>query len=424
MENSPKVITIVLGGGKGTRLFPLTLKRAKPAVPIGGKYRLIDIPLSNSINSGFRWIYVLTQYASESLIGHIHDTFIFDPFARGRIQILAAQQTYQSSHWYKGTADAVRQHMPRFRAQRPDQYLILSGDHLYRMDYGKLVKFHQDGGWDVSICFIPMSKSMAHQFGIMKLGTECEVTEFVEKPEDPDVIENLVMDERVREQFMFDDKDRCLACSMGIYVFSPSVLEYYMEDDKELIDFGKDIIPRAIEKFKVGGYLFKGYWADIGTIRSYYKASLELTMPSSFSFSHSNFPIYTHRRYLSASKILSAEIHSSLISEGVIIEESKISRSIIGIRSFIGPGTEVSDSILMGNDYFETEKAEKDHRPLGIGQGTTLRGVIVDKNVMIGSGCCLVNEAKYENYDDEHLYIRDGIIIVPKDAIIPSGTMI
>ena len=421
MTDGEKVITIILGGGRGSRLYPLTMKRAKPPVPIGGKYRLIDITLSNSINSGYRFIYVLTQYASDSLIRHIQETFTFGPFLRGHVQILAAQQTMESQDWYQGTADAVRQHMKRFKAKKPDYYLILSGDHLHRMDYRKLVAFHREGNFDATIAVKPVPKASASQFGILKLDSSAKVIEFVEKPLHAETIERLAIDEEASRKF---GMERLPVASMGIYVFSPAVMEHYMDSRPEMNDFGSDILPNAVHEFSVGGYPFSGYWEDIGTVRSYYEASLRLVGPNAFPFSHPDFPIYTHRRYLSATEVQDAEITSSLISEGASIARSRIARSIIGIRSTIGADTEITESILMGNDYYEAELAEKQRYPLGVGSGTRLKRVIVDKNVRIGPGCALTNEKDLVEYDSEFFCIRDGIIVIPKDTIVPGGTKI
>jgi glucose-1-phosphate adenylyltransferase len=425
MPLSAKVITIILGGGRGTRLFPLTKKRAKPAVPIGGKYRLIDISLSNSINSGYRFIYLLTQYASDSLIRHIQETYQFGPFVRGHVQILTAQQTLDRSEWYQGTADAVRQHMERFKAKRPDHYLILSGDHLYRMDYRKLVAFHREGGWDLTIAFTPVSQARAGEFGIVKVDPHCRITAFCEKPKTAHDVEALTMDPEIRDRFDFRDAEKSLAGSMGVYLCNPLVLEAYTESQLGMVDFGKDILPHAIHACKVGGYLFDGSWEDIGTIRSYYEASLALTGPAAFNFYDPTFPIYTHRRYLSATRIERARVVSSLISDGAEIEAgSRIERSIVGIRSIIGPDADIAGSVLMGNDYYEEEESRREPLPLGIGAGSKLRGVIVDKNVRIGPGCVLTNEAGRTEYDCELCSIRDGIIVIPKDTTVPPGTKI
>ncbi|MBN2781181.1 MAG: glucose-1-phosphate adenylyltransferase [Candidatus Marinimicrobia bacterium] len=409
-----KVLSVILGGGRGTRLAPLTTVRSKPAVPIGGKYRLIDIPISNCLNSNVRKIYVLTQFNSESLHRHINQTYKFDNFTEGFLEVLAASQTLENMNWYQGTADAVRHNLNHFQNVKFDQYLILAGDHLYRMNYQDFVKHHRDTAADITISVKAVSREDAKEFGILKVNSEGRIVKFAEKPKDPDVLEDM--------KSATGDPERPYWGSMGIYVFNRETLyESLSEIPKD--DFGGDIIPGSIRNRKVMAFFFDGYWEDIGTIRSFYKANLNFTkINPDFRFVDEHFPIYTHARMLPGSRICSAAIEQSLINEGALIQGKTIRNSILGIRSVVREGSEIYDSYIMGNDYFETDR--RSSVPLGIGKNCVIRGAIVDKNARIGDHVRIVNQDKLDNFETDTYCIRDGIVVVKKDAVIPEGTVI
>jgi len=419
------MISIILGGGAGSRLFPLTGMRSKPAVPLAGKYRLIDIPVSNCINSGISQIFVLTQYNSASLNRHINQSYHFDRFRSGFVNILAAEQTPDSKEWFQGTADAVRQSMLHVQQYRSDYVLILSGDQLYTMDYRKMLARHEESGADITIASIPVNAEDAPGFGVLKTNADGRITEFYEKPAAHELEgkESKVSDS-------MRDQGRVYLASMGIYIFSTGVLSGLLADHHSAHDFGKQIIPAAIKSLNVVSYAFDGYWSDIGTVRSFYDANLMLTGHNPpFDLYNPKMPIYTNARMLQPAKINSAEIDHSIIAEASVIGRSKISNSIIGIRSFVGDDVEIESSIVMGADYFRWHKPgdrvtlEGPEMP-GIGNGTIIRNTIVDRNVSIGEGCRITNEENIENKDGEFYHIRDGIIVIPKNASIPAGTVI
>ena len=421
-------LAITMGGGRGTRLFPLTHRRSKPAVPLAGKYRLVDIPISNCINSGLRQIYVLTQFNTESLHRHIADTYKFDPFSRDFVHILAAQQTPGHDEWYQGTADAVRQNISYF-LEKPYQYfLITSGDQLYRMDYRMMIKEHILNDADVTIATTPVERDPARSFGIMKTNEESRITEFSEKPGDNDaLLDTLRMPQALlRKSELPEDSERFQA-SMGIYLFNRNALVECLDND--LKDFGGDIIPRSIETRRVFSFVFKDYWEDIGTIRSFFEANLALTrLVPSFNFFDGENPIYSRARYLPASKINNATIEEALVSDGCIISHAKIRRSIIGLRSIIESGCEISDSVIMGSDYYHRTDVDKDgnvtKEPLKIGNHTRIHRAIVDKNVCIGNNV-VINPGDRTNEDlMPYCYIRDGVAVIPKNTNIPDGTVI
>ena len=418
-------LAVIMGGGAGTRLFPLTKDRSKPAVPLGGKYRIVDIPISNCINSDLRHIYVLTQFNSASLHRHIASAFKFDRFSRAFVEILAAQQTPSGSHWYQGTADAVRQNLQNFLNRPYEYYVILSGDQLYRMDFRDLLRQHIEEKADISIATIPVERSAASDLGIMHTDASRQITRFVEKPKDPALLESLKIPGDLLTQLGKEPSEELFQASMGIYVFNRQALIEALDND--FVDFGKHIIPRSIEKYKVHSYIFQGYWEDIGTIRSFFNANLALTdKKPPFSFFDTTRPVYTHARFLPASKIHGATVNKAVISDGCVITDAKIEHSVIGIRSFINSGTTVRDSILMGNDFFDADLAQRDHSgmELGIGRNCVIDHAIIDKNARIGDGVTITPEGKPENFDGPNYYIRDGIVIVPKNATIPSGTCI
>jgi glucose-1-phosphate adenylyltransferase len=417
---------IVMGGGAGTRLFPLTKDRAKPAVPLAGKYRIVDIPISNCINSGVRQVYVLTQYNSASLNRHISRAYKFDLFSNGFVEILAAQQTSEGELWYQGTADAVRQNMRNFTQGKYKYFLILSGDQLYRMDFRKLLGRHIEHQADISIATIPVVEKSARSFGIMQTDATGRIRNFVEKPKDPEVLKSLAMPvETLRELGMAEDVPRFEA-NMGIYVFNRDMLIKALVND--LADFGKHIIPAAIKNFHVHSYPFQGYWEDIGTIGSFFEANLDLcSVVPEFDFFDSQAPIFTHARFLPATKINGGSIQHALLSDGCILTEARIERSILGVRTVVEGNSIIRESVIMGADYYAGAVNCPTHRPPpGIGKGCKIERAIVDKNVHIGDGAVITPKGKPDTFDspDGLFYIRDGIVVIPKDTVIPDGMWI
>ena len=418
-------LAIIMGGGAGSRLFPLTKDRSKPAVPLGGKYRIVDIPISNCINSDLRHIYVLTQFNSASLHRHIASAFKFDRFSRSFVEILAAQQTPSGSHWYQGTADAVRQNLQNFLSRPYEYYVILSGDQLYRMDFRDLLRQHIEEKADISIATLPVERSVACDLGIMHTDASRQITRFVEKPKDAALLDSLRIPADLLTQLGRGADEELFQASMGIYVFNRQALIEALDND--LVDFGKHIIPRSIEKYKVQSYIFQGYWEDIGTIRSFFDANLALTDDKPpFSFFDTTRPVYTHARFLPASKIQGAVVKNAVISDGCVISDAQIERAVIGVRSYIKSGTTIRHSILMGNDFFDADLAQRDQSgaQLGIGRNCVIDHAIIDKNACIGDGCVITPEGKPETFDGPNYYIRDGIVIVPKNTTIPAGTCI
>ena len=419
-----KTLSIIMGGGAGTRLFPLTKERSKPAVPLGGKYRIVDIPISNCINSGLRRIYVLTQFNSASLHRHINTSYKFDTFTRSFVEILAAQQTPTDTSWYQGTADAVRQNLRDFLQYPYEYYVILSGDQLYRMDYRDLLSQHIETGADVTLATIPVSRVEAQAFGIMHTDASRKIVEFVEKPKDAPVLDTLrIPAPLLGELGLAADADLYQA-SMGIYVFNRATLIAALDNNQ--IDFGKHVIPSLIHKNRVMAYVFQGYWEDIGTIRSFFDANLMLTDPiPRFNFFDTAQPIYTHARFLPASKLNGATIKQAVISDGCILSDAHIERSVIGVRSYVDAGTTIRNSILMGADYYDASQARQRQGPeLGIGRNCVIEHAIIDKNARIGHGCVITPEGKPAEFDGPNFYMRDGIVVVPKGAVIPDGVWI
>ena len=423
-----EVITIILAGGRGTRLYPLTKNRSKPAVPIAGKFRLIDIPISNCIHSGLRKIFILTQFSSESLHRHIFKTFLFDNFSKDFVTILSAQQTMENLDWYQGTADAVRQNM-RFFQRKADLVLILSGDHLYKMDYRKFIDFHLQKQAEISIAVYPVFEEQTPEFGVMKVDRDTRITDFLEKPKEPDQIAKMQVSEEVFHQFGLESCGRTHLASMGIYLFNWDVLNELLENTDH-DDFGKGIIPFAIKEKNVYGYFFDGYWEDIGTIRKYFEAHMNLTEPlPKFNFYNEETPIFTHARFLPSAKILSSEVRQSILGEGSKINCSQIKNSIIGLRSRIDENSFIDHSIVMGADYFESKEecisnAQKSIPNIGIGDNCEIRNAIIDKNARIGNGVNIINVRNAEEEETENYTIRDGIVVIPANAIIPDGTVI
>ncbi|MCJ7733544.1 MAG: sugar phosphate nucleotidyltransferase [Anaerolineales bacterium] len=415
MPSTKDILAVIMGGGQGTRLFPLTKVRAKPAVPIGGKYRLIDIPISNCINSNIDRIALLTQFNSVSLHRHITRTYNFDPFHRGWVQIWAAEQTIMNDTWYQGTADAVRQQMFEIESTGAEYTLILAGDHLYRMDYGLMAREMWENDGDISIALQPVSLEAAPLLGILKRGENQLITDFVEKPKDPAVLKSFVCR---------DDPDLPLLGSMGIYLFKTSVLDELLHE-LDVDDFGKEVIPYAIHTHKVVGYDFEGYWEDIGTIRSFYHANLDLTHPSPpFNFYDANNPIYTHARFLPGSIIVGGKLKDVSLSDGCTIGKAEISHSVIGLRSQIQDGSIIKNTVIMGADYYEENIDHDSSVPIGIGKNCNIDGAIIDKNARIGEGVIIKPFPPGTEKDAEFWFIRDGIVVIPKSIIIPAGTII
>lgn len=431
MAQYDNVVAVILGGGAGSRLYPLTRERSKPAVPLGGKYRLIDVPISNCINSNITQIFVLTQFQSASLNRHISRTYRFSSFSTGFVEVLAAEQTKENPEWFQGTADAVRQILPHLRDWKISTIVILSGDHLYRMDYQKFLARHYESGADLTVSVVPCKPSEAEEFGLLKTDADGKILEFSEKPKG-EALEAMRVDTTRFGLSPTEAEHRPYLASMGIYVFDYPKLIDMLKTDHSWVDFGKEIIPAAIKSYNVQAHLFKDYWEDIGTIRAFYDANLDLASPlPKFNFFDTEAPIYTRSRYLPPSKIHDCDIGNSMISEGCILNGVYARSSIIGLRSRIDAGTRIESSILMGSDFYESLEEIREnvdgHDPhIGIGPNCIIRGAIVDKNVRIGRNVQLLNSHRIDNIDAENgsYFIRDGIIIIPKNAVIPDGTTI
>ena len=411
-----------MGGGAGTRLFPLTKDRSKPAVPLGGKYRIVDVPISNCLNSGLRSIYVLTQFNSMSLHRHIQASYKFDNFSRSFVDILAAQQTPEGSQWYQGTADAVRQNMRYFLEGTFDYYLILSGDQLYRMDFRALLHQHIRSGAEITLATKPVQRGHVAEFGIMQSDAERRVVRFVEKPTEAAALDELKMSRELLAAIDSGEDEELFQASMGIYLFNRDVLIECLNN--ELADFGKHVIPQSIQERRVNAFIFKGYWEDIGTIRAFFDANLDLTdIVPEYSFFEARAPIYTHPRFLPGSKINGATLRQAIISDGCIISDAHIERSVIGVRSIIRSGATIRNSIVMGADHFETEpeNVPPEHPRMGIGRNCVIDRAIIDKNARIADGVVITPEGKPLNFDADNYFIRDGIVVIPKNAVIPPG---
>ena len=431
MPSRHSLLAVILGGGAGSRLFPLTEQRSKPAVPLGGKYRLVDVPISNCINSDVIRMFVLTQFNSASLNRHIATTYRFSPFADGFVEILAAEQTPERPDWFQGTADAVRQVLPHIRDWRIDTLLILSGDHLYRMDYRKFLKRHFETNADITVSVIPIPPDSASEFGLLKIDQAGRIIEFSEKPKG-EALEAMRVDTTSLGLTEDEARARPFLASMGIYVFKYDRLEELLAADTAHFDFGKEVIPASINKYNVQAYLFNGYWEDIGTIAAFYKANLDMTSAiPPFNLFDAEAPLFTRARYLPPSKIDDCEIRDSIISDGCIINGAKIKSSLIGLRSRVAEGTRIEASYMMGADYYQTledmlNDREAGRPRVGVGENTIIRRAIIDKNARIGRDVRLLNEAGVVTSDGPRgmYYIRDRIIIVPKNALIPDGTAV
>ena len=423
------VLGVILGGGRGTRLYPLTKDRAKPAMPIGGRYRLVDIPLSNCINSGLRRIYVLTQFNSVSLHRHIHETYKLDAFSGGYVEILAAQQTGVDLNWFEGTADAVRQNRRHLDISDAEQILILSGDQLYRMDFRDLVASHVSAGAEVTVAALPVARQDASGLGILQVDASRRIVNFVEKPQEPAQLDALRCDPEVLQAHGIEPRGREHLASMGIYLFEKGVL-FDLLAHEQFIDFGREVFPHAIGERRVHAHLFDGYWQDIGTMRSFYETNLSLTdLVPPFDLYDSRAQIFTRPRFLPPTKIQKATIENSILAEGAIVDSAEIRHAIIGLRTVVREGAVIRDSILMGADYYEDDPS---HRrdispgmpPLGIGRGTRIRNAIIDKNARIGESCVIENARGVTEAETESYTIRDGIVVVPRKAVLPPGTVI
>ncbi len=427
-----RVLGIILGGGAGTRLYPLTKLRAKPAVPLASKYRLIDIPVSNCINSEILKIYVLTQFNSASLNRHLNRSYNFSGFREGFVEVLSAQQTAESKDWFQGTADAVRQYLNLLQDWDVDEYIILSGDHLYRMDYSKFVQRHRDTNADITLSVVPIDEKRASSFGVMKINDRGRVVDFYEKPQG-DALKQMQVDTTVLGLTPEEAKESPYIASMGIYVFKKDVLINLLKANLEQTDFGKEIIPAAAANHNVQAYLFKGYWEDIGTIEAFYEANLALTKQPkpAFSFYDEKAPIYTRSRYLPPTKLLNCQITESMIGEGCILKECRINHSVLGIRTRVEADCTIEDTLIMGADFYEPfaerrSGLQNSDIPVGIGAGSTVRRAIIDKNARIGRNVQIINKDRVEEAkrEDEGFYIRNGIVVVIKASTIPDNTVI
>jgi len=425
MADPKSVISIIMGGGRGTRLHPLTKERCKPAVPLAGKYRLVDIPISNCLNSGLNRIFLLTQFLTASLHRHVQKSFHFDPFNGGFVDILSAEQTNLSNAWYEGTADAVRRNFVHFEGFPHDYVLILSGDQLYRMDFRKIIEQHAATKADITIASIPFPVSKVEGLGLMRVADDLSITEFVEKPKDPAIINGLAISPALEAKLTTPSAEkRCLA-SMGIYVFSRDILRQAL--DNNMKDFGKEIIPSLLGKARLYSYLFEGYWEDIGTVKAFFETNLALAQPlPPFNFFDRRAPIYTHARYLPASKINRCEIDHVVIGDGCIVTDSTLRRCVIGIRSILGENSALEDVVMMGADFYQTDKEVAADRaagkpPLGIGRNCHIRHAIIDKNARIADNVRLSPEGKPDGEYPHGIIIRDGVLCVVKGGIVPAG---
>jgi glucose-1-phosphate adenylyltransferase len=426
--NTSNTLSVIMGGGQGTRLFPLTKERSKPAVPLAGKYRLVDIPISNCINSNLRRIYILTQFNSASLHRHISQSYKFDHFSGGFVEVLAAQQTLEDTSWYQGTADAVRKNMTHFLNHDFDYLLVLSGDQLYRMDFRRILLQHVETYADTTIATLPVGRRDAQSLGIMEINGERRITRFVEKPKDPAVQDTLKLDPEMYGKLGIEGEEEFYLASMGIYVFNREMLIRLLDND--FTDFGKHIIPGSIDKHRVFAYIFQGYWEDIGTIGSFFEANIDATceLPR-FNFYDMIAPIFSRPRFLPGSKINGAQIDHAVVSDGCIINHALISHSIIGIRSVVGAGSRLHRVVLMGGDYYESNASIQENelvgKPrIGIGQNTKIENAIIDKNARIGDNVTISPAGKPENLDQPLYCIRDGVVVIPKNGVIPHGMTI
>jgi len=423
------VLAVIMGGGRGTRLQPLTMERCKPAVPLAGKYRLVDIPISNCINSEINRIFLLTQFNTASLHRHIQGTYHFDPFGGGFVDILSAEQTEKSADWYQGTADAVRRNLIHFKKFPHDLVLILSGDQLYKMDFREIIESHIAKGADVTVAAIPFPVSKVEGLGLMKIDDDLAITEFAEKPKDPEVIQSLTLSDEVEAKLESKDGEKHCLASMGIYVFNRKALIDAL--DNTMTDFGKEVIPSLLGQKKLCAHIFEGYWEDIGTVKAFFEANLALAQPlPPFNFFDPTAPIYTEDRYLPASKLNKCAVDHAVIGDGCILIDSSFTHCVLGMRSFVDQGSKLEDVVLMGSDIYETKEQlaaniEAGQPRLGVGKNCQIKGAIIDKNARIGDGCVLNASDKLDGrYADGAITVRDGVLVVPKGALIPAGTVV
>ncbi|MFT3781615.1 MAG: glucose-1-phosphate adenylyltransferase [Nibricoccus sp.] len=428
MPFGDKVLAVVMGGGRGTRLYPLTMERCKPAVPLAGKYRLVDIPISNCINSNINRVFLLTQFHTASLHRHIQSVYHFDPFGGGFVDILSAEQTEKSADWYQGTADAVRRNLQHFRSFPHEIVMILSGDQLYRMDYRTILEQHVATNADVTIAAVPFPVSKVEGLGLMRVADDLSINQFVEKPKDPAVINSLTLSDTLESKLKGPhDEKHCLA-SMGIYVFNRQALADSL--DNKMTDFGKEVIPSLLGRKRLFAYIFESYWEDIGTVRAFFDANLALAQPlPPFNFFEPTAPIYTKDNYLPASKVNNCTIDYVVIGDGTIIEDSFLKHSVIGIRSFVRKGSRLEDVVMMGADFYETDDQLKDNLSrgvpsIGVGYNCNIRGSIIDKNARIGDNVVLSPDGKPDGTYTHGVIIRDGVLVVPKGGVVPTGTVI
>jgi glucose-1-phosphate adenylyltransferase len=415
------VLTIILGGGRGTRLFPLTHLRSKPAVPIGGKWRLIDIPISNCLHAGLERIYVLTQFNSASLNRHIARTYRMDVFSGGFVEVLAAEQTPEGERWFQGTADAVRQAARHFRDVDAEYYLILAGDHIYRMDFAELIEAHIERDADITIAAQPVAADEATTMGIFQFNASGQIVGFEERPKADRLVE-MRSSAPAHSPAGLLSPDKPFLASMGIYVFSRDVL-YDVLNSNTAVDFGREIIPQTLETHRVHAYLYRGYWADVGNVASFYDVNLMLTRRGSpFNFFHPRRPIYTRPRFLPAARMHDCHVDEVLVAEGAYLDSCEVRSSVIGVRSSIHAGAKVTNSVLLGADYYDEQVGQLP--PVGIGKNAVLDRVIVDKNARIGDGVRLLNEAGVQEFDGDGYFIRSGIIVVPKNGVVKPGTIV
>jgi glucose-1-phosphate adenylyltransferase len=425
MTPQKNVLAVIMGGGRGTRLHPLTMERCKPAVPLAGKYRLVDIPISNCINSDINRIFLLTQFHTASLHRHIQNTFHFDPFGGGFVDILSAEQTEKTSDWYQGTADAVRRNLQHFRNFPHEFVLILSGDQLYRMDFRKIIADHIATGADVSIAAVPFPVSKVEGLGLMRVSDDLAISQFVEKPKDPKVIESLAISEKLEQRLSHKSGEKHCLASMGIYVFNRKALAEAL--DNGMTDFGKEVIPALLGKQKLYAHVFEGYWEDIGTVKAFFDANLALAQPlPPFNFYDPAAPIYTQDRYLPPSKVNRCTFDFAVFGDGSIIEDSTITHSVLGIRSIVRAGSVLKDVVMMGADYYESEDeiqankvASRPH--IGVGAGSHIEHAIIDKNARIGAGVTILASGKADGDYPHGIIIRDGVLVVAKGVVVPDG---
>jgi glucose-1-phosphate adenylyltransferase len=425
------VLSLILGGGRGTRLYPLTQLRSKPAVPIAGKYRLIDIPISNCINSGLKRVFILTQFLSVSLHRHIANTYKFDPFSNGFVEILAAQQTNETADWYQGTADAVRQNIRYVREDSGREVLILSGDQLYRMDFRELLATHRQTQADVTIAVLPVPREQVSGFGIVRLDDTGRVVGFQEKPQSDDQLAPLATPEEWMARRGIISRNRPYLASMGIYVFNRDTLIEMLQSPPLATDFGREVFPQSIKTHRVQAHLFDGYWEDLGTVKSYHEANLVLAGDSPpFDFHSPEGVIYTRMRFLPASRISGASLERCLVSDGCVIEHgTRIERCVVGVRSHIGRNVVLRDSVVIGADRFEPERERKENEikgvpRLGVGDNCVIENAILDKDCRIGNGVRIVNHKGIDECEGPHHVIREGIVVIPRGTVVPDGAVI